>query len=196
MPRPITPLNERTVGPGYSYYSPSIAKVVQTWIDAMIVDRKSRVLNSLAFRKSVGTLEKMLNRGCQYLIDKHPEGSTKYQEWRDSVMISKDYLNNCIRIGWKTPDVNLIEVGADVDSSSFKPSSSKLDIQTTSAAQNIEWQDAVDNFIETSSTGDVLELSGLKLSDEDVTNAKASCVGLSCIEVIEISSIIIKIKHL
>lgn len=169
----------------YTYYSPQYAEAIRPIIEAMIADGRTRSFSCAKYGKTVGTLERLINRAINYLIDNCDSDDKRYYNFRRAVMVKKIYRSdetkNSVDIGFKIPQFSGAEP-APMDSSSVKSRDDEHE-----SAQLVVWQNAVDDYINTGEAGTELVIGDLRLDDEGILAVKASVSGISDVELVSVN---------
>lgn len=121
--------------------------------------------------KELNTAYIILNRATLFLADWPDDDTNIYSRLREQIMFKKNLEKNLIEITKRPSSVFGIR-----ESDGLKVGDKEI-AERNDQGGDSHWQDALDNFIETSNTGEVLEMTALKLSIDDVSHIKHLMAG-------------------
>ncbi len=167
----------------YTYYNPDYADAIKVVIDAMLIDGRTRSFSCAKYNKTVSTLERLINRAINFLVDNCDESKT-YYNFRRRVMVKKIYRSdenkNSVDIVWKVP-----QFGGTSESITNDTNKSE---EREVTPQSTEWQSEVDTYICSGEVGTELVISDLSLDNEGVLAVKASVAGISEVVLVSVTS--------
>lgn len=190
----------------YTYYTEEYALALKPIVDAMILDKRPRNFSCRKYHKTVGSLEKMISRSLNYLVDKLDPDS-RYYKFRRAVKVSKiknSEVGDSVLLIYKVPMFGVERPAILIDEVTAEEathhSESKSEFRETTLVvvtkKNKEpekpptplfdLQEAVDRFLESSEPE--LILTNLVLTEETKLALLHSLASMSFyIEVVEMT---------